>query len=321
MQKQIRETVVFIDKVPCKLRYNNILEGSVHLYYQYKCEPIYFDERTDFTVNCIDGYIYCISDKITNYNKSIFYNVKNVDHTKFETFGNYDFTYFVEYTFNEELQETNLQKAIEFSKDSIKLSHFNEKIRYVVFGDSISTGAEASCEQTTYFGIFANEISKNLGIEVELINGSIGGDTSSDAMKRFEKDALSNHPDVCTIAFGMNDQNKSGENGCHFVEPNEYEANIRHMIIELQKIEALVILVAPCIPNLRWNWASGDTALYSNVLNKLSKEYNIPFADVTSLWKFNLDIGKTPESLLLNDINHPNDYGHSIYADALIALI
>jgi acyl-CoA thioesterase I len=42
---------------------------------------------------------------------------------------------------------------------------------------------------------------------------------------------------------------------------------------------------------------------------------------VTSVWRKVLESGKTPQSLLLNDINHPNDYGHAIYATTLCALV
>lgn len=319
--KQIKESLVFIDDIPCRLRYNKVLPGSARLYYQYKCDPVEFAEGIDFSIDCASGTVRAISDRITNYNKSGFYKLQRYDHTKFKTYGNYDYTYYIDYSYDESCQTTNRQKAEELAENSAKITSVPKHTRLVVFGDSISTGAEASCLEKTYFGLFAQALRDRFGADVELINGSVGGDTSSDGIKHFEKDALLNKPDVCIIGFGMNDQNRSGENGAHFVEPPEYESNIRSMILSLKNAGSAVILVSPCRPNPRWRWTSGDTGLYAEVLRKLAHEYSLPFADVTALWDYNLSCGKTYESLLNNDINHPNDFGHSIYADALNAII
>jgi hypothetical protein len=35
------------------------------------------------------------------------------------------------------------------------------------------------------------------------------------------------------------------------------------------------------------------------------------------LWQEELAAGKSHESLLLNNLNHPNDYGHEVYYKAL----
>lgn len=318
--KQIKESLVFIDDIPCTLRYKSILPDSARLYYQYKCEPVELAEGVDFSIDCSTGTIRALSDKITNYNKSAFYNVQAFDHTQFKAYGNYDYTYSIDYSFNESLETTNQQVATELAKSSAKITSVPAHTRLLVFGDSISTGAEASSLEKTYFGIFAQALRERFSASVELINGSVGGDTSSDGMKHFDKDALSYKPDICIIGFGMNDQNRAGEGG-HFVETAEYENNIRRMITSLKAAGSAVILVSPCRPNPRWKWTSGDTGLYTEVLRRLAKEYTLPFADVTALWDYNLKCGKTYESLLNNDINHPNDFGHSIYADVLNALI
>ena len=62
---------------------------------------------------------------------------------------------------------------------------------------------------------------------------------------------------------------------------------------------------------------SRNTKMISDYLVAFAKEHNLLLADTTALWQQELDHGKSPESLLHNNINHPNDYGHSIYAKAL----
>jgi lysophospholipase L1-like esterase len=110
----------------------------------------------------------------------------------------------------------------------------------------------------------------------------------------------------------MNDQNLfDGEVAVPYAI---YESNIR-MIIEstLRSCETDIVLVTPCEPNPMWKYTSGLMDGYAEVLRRLGKEYDIGVADVNEIWKQELLAGKTPESLLLNNINHPNDYGHWLY--------
>ncbi|WP_167859665.1 SGNH/GDSL hydrolase family protein [Paenibacillus cymbidii] len=57
------------------------------------------------------------------------------------------------------------------------------------------------------------------------------------------------------------------------------------------------------------------------MMRRLGAEYGIGVADAHALWKQELAAGKTPESLLLNNINHPNDYGHGVYFSAFADLL
>ena len=317
-----RESVLFISKQePTNLRYTHLVQGSVHLYYEYGDAKRSFTEDTDFTVDYEGGTILILSDAVPLYQNSGFYQKDPFNHTKFASYGNYPFMCHVDYEFSEIANTTDDELAAEISRSSIKLEPFTQPFRYAVFGDSISTGAEASHPAYMYFSLFTNAMQQKYGVEVECIQAAVGGDSSTDGLIRMEKDVLSHRPDLVTIAFGMNDQNRERGQSRHTSELIQYEANIRQMIHELQQIGSKIILVSPCYPNLRWYWASGDTALYAEVLKKLAKEYQLPIADVTALWNRVLGMGKSAESLLYNDINHPTDYGHSLYAAMLKSLL
>jgi hypothetical protein len=47
-------------------------------------------------------------------------------------------------------------------------------------------------------------------------------------------------------------------------------------------------------------------------------EEHCAYADVYHFW-MSLAARKKPEDLLANNINHPNDFGHWIYFEALLA--
>ena len=321
MTTQHAESLVFIDDAPCILRYRRPIAGSFCLYRFEDGQKSRLTEGQDYTVDYKAGTIAALPGRIRNYRESVFYRVSGFDHTQYKVWGNGPFTYYADYSFDEAGQTTNRQKALELAAGSPKIASLPTQARLVIFGDSISTGAEATNGETAYFGLFAKALHERFGSEIALINGSVGGDTSSDGLKRFERDALAHRPDLCLLAFGMNDQNRAETAGAHFVEPALYENNLDSMITRLLAAGSAVVLISPCRPNPRWRWASGDIDPYRDVLRRLSEKYRLPFADVTALWDYNLACGKTHESLLHNDINHPNDFGHSIYADALCALL
>ncbi|MHB1453117.1 MAG: SGNH/GDSL hydrolase family protein [Saccharofermentanales bacterium] len=320
--QQDREGIVFIDGA-AKLRYKGIIRGSVVLYSDRggNCEKLI--EDIDYSVNCTEGIMTSITDaRITDYSKSGFYGVKPFDHTRSATFGNYDYTYYADYSFDGDGQTTDEQLAYGQSRRSPGISFDKDNLKYVVFGDSISTGAEASGAEHAYFNVFAKYLEDRCGIRAEVINKAVGGETSDEGIGRFREDVLSQKPDLVSIAFGMNDQNRRPDNACgHFVEPEKYKENIRTMAHESLLAGAQVILISPCLPNPDWMYTSGDMMVYARCLKEISAELGIPLADVSAVWSEVLDAGKTPHSLLLNDINHPNDYGHMLYARTMMALV
>lgn len=54
---------------------------------------------------------------------------------------------------------------------------------------------------------------------------------------------------------------------------------------------------------------------------RLANQYEVALADVQKLWLAELAAGKSNASLLMNNVNHPNEYGHSLYARALAELL
>jgi hypothetical protein len=71
-------------------------------------------------------------------------------------------------------------------------------------------------------------------------------------------------------------------------------------------------------PNPKWHFGSHNMAAYAETTERVAREEQCAFADVYHRW-MSLAERKKPEDLLGNNINHPNDFGHWIYFQALQA--
>ncbi|GBG09434.1 hypothetical protein PAT3040_04080 [Paenibacillus agaridevorans] len=323
------ESVVFVGQTPQKLRHGNVVrclsvgtgQGSDHP------KDVTYMEQEDFVIDYEAGTIARTENSsIPDWRSHVVYGKESFDHRDYADCSNRKFTVYVDYEYIEESEEAHADCADaegeQLRRVRAKIAA-GENIRYVVFGDSISAGGDASRDEYAFYQLFAGELRKRFeGMEFEMVNRAIGGETSVDGLKRFEDDVIALRPDIVSIGYGMNDQCTMSEQIRNGVPPGEFERNIRQMVTRIQEATgADIILVTPCESNPQWKHSSGDLAIYADILKRIGKECNIAVADVHRLWNEELRAGKTHESLLLNNINHPNDYGHRIYYEAFVPLI
>lgn len=252
------------------------------------------------------------------------FGLQGFDHKQFPNYSNKDYTVYADYGTDCGDAEPITSKEIECSRTLPRLAAklaAGEEALYVVYGDSISVGYEASHVNRSFAGLFADCLRSLFSKgRLRTDNQAIGGETSRGAAARVLTDVVPLGPDLVTIGYGMNDQNNHGHGNA--IALLEYEANLRTMIEAImQHTDSHIVLVTPCEPNPRWKNASGDMLWYVDTIRRLGDEYSIGVADAHSIWLEELAAGKTPESLLLNNINHPNDYGHSLYYKAFIRML
>jgi len=198
--------------------------------------------------------------------------------------------------------------------------HRGEPLNLVLLGDSISAGADASGTMDTpphsppYGTLFADWLRRTYASDVTFHNFSVGGTTSAWGAEQAQQIGAE-HPDLVIIAFGMNDA--SGR-----VEPEVFGGEIRKTIeaIRAEQPRAEFILVATMSANPEWTYASPSH--YQDYLEQLRKltGRSVALADVTSIW-VELLKHKSFADLTGNGVNHPNDFGHRIYAQVLAALL
>ena len=194
-----------------------------------------------------------------------------------------------------------------------------QPLSIVVLGDSISTGLNASAVgkgppfQPGYPELIRRHLAETYHTEVTLTNLSVGGTDTKWGLTQLDKVAEA-RPHLVILAFGMNDS--AGR------PADEYQANTRAMIAGIrQKLpDAEFILVASMLGNPNWTRLKHELfPQYRDALAKLC-EPGIALADVTSIWS-GFHALKQDWDQTGNGVNHPNDFGHRVYAQVITALL
>jgi acetyl esterase/lipase len=194
-----------------------------------------------------------------------------------------------------------------------------QPLSIVLLGDSISTGCNASGWaksapwQPAWQDLLLLHLQAQSSPQVSLTNLAVGGTSTPWGITKVP-DVLAAKPDLVLLAFGMNDS--SGRPAA------EYQANIARMIADIRKQapDTEFILVATMLGNADWVTLKQDLfPAYRDALRELTQP-GIALADLTTIWTEMLK-RKQDADLTGNGVNHPNDFGHRVYAQVLTALL
>jgi acyl-CoA thioesterase-1 len=325
MEKQAYETVVLLGGQEERLRHPKIRKGSLSARsttFATDDGCVSYVEGDDFVVDYGKGTIRRThGSRMPDWTKHELYQKENFDHSLCKEYRNVNHTVYVDYEY-EPSGRDGAPGGKRIARTLEKLRK-GKAIRYVVFGDSISTGADASRPELAFHNLFADRMRSLVpGAKIEIINKAIGGERSLEGLARLQGDVLDLKPDLVTITFGANDQCKlRTDKECH-VPQAAFRANMRSIAERiLRDTDADLVLITPLILNPAWMYTSGTIAGYAAILRDIARECGACVADLNALWQAAMDAGKSYQSLLMNNINHPNDYGHQLYADALASVL
>jgi acyl-CoA thioesterase I len=193
-------------------------------------------------------------------------------------------------------------------------------LKMVTLGDSISTGADASAVagapplQPGYPDLVAQGLEHEFGVAVEHKNLSVGGMDAVWGLTQISA-VMAQTPDLVLLAFGMNDA--SGHRS-----PDDFLAVMQELTQRIQTARpgCTVILVSPMTANPEWKHAVPE--LYPAYAAKLASLAgpDRALANVTEIWTAIVE-RKSYLSLSGNGLNHPNDFGHRLYAATVLAVI
>lgn len=195
-----------------------------------------------------------------------------------------------------------------------------QPLTIALLGDSISTGCNASGWakvapfQPAYQDLFVRHLENVYGAKVTLANVAVGGTGSAWGVQTIGK-VIEAKPDLVLLAFGMNDC--PGR-----LSAADYQANLRAMMEAVRQAlpEAEFVLVATMLGNADWVIMQPELfPAYRDALAALCGP-GVVLADMTSVWTELLKIKKDWD-MTGNGVNHPNDFGHRIYAQVLSALL
>lgn len=162
----------------------------------------------------------------------------------------------------------------------------------ICFGDSITFGYGAEPGED-----YPSELAKLTGIPV--INAGVNGDTSSEAIKRTEKDVLEKEPLLVIIEFGGND----------FLGKIPLEKTTENIEEMLKRIQAHGAMAA--IADISNNMVMGN---YRKEFKRLSKKYKTIF--IPKLFS-----GILVNPSLKSDAIHPSAQGYKLIAQRIYCAI
>lgn len=187
---------------------------------------------------------------------------------------------------------------------SISKLRNKEEFKIVLYGDSIAAGANSSgLTLTTPFlpnwgNLVAENLRRNYGSNVRLINTSAGGMDSCWGIKNAKELVGQHAPDLAIIAFGMNDR----------IPAERFVENIKEIrdIIMQASPKTEFILCATTIPNKILKGFYAYQKDYKEALETL-KQPGTEIADFYGMQKQMLE-KKRFIDMTGNNVNHPNDF-------------
>lgn len=204
-----------------------------------------------------------------------------------------------------------------------------EEISLVTIGDSITEGCSSTGDNLhvapntpCYAKQIKTELERIYGAKVKLTNIGKGGSESKWPLSGEGSAALGKAkeaaPDLCIIAYGMNDSSSQ-------VSPVAYDDNIRSIIREIKNVsencEFILVNSFPCNPLYE-----RDATLFDGYLKKLNKIAaedeggHIVVADMQKVGKYYMQTKKYCE-ISSSNVNHPNDFLHRVYAMNIVSTI
>ncbi len=194
-----------------------------------------------------------------------------------------------------------------------------KELRLGISGDSISTGLDASAlvkappEQKGYPELLAAGIENAFGSKVKMTNRAVSGTSIVYGLQDWPK-LIQSKPDLIVVAYGMNDVGRR--------DPKWFEGRVKEYLNQIHKDlpDTEIILVACMLGNREWIHTPREMfTSYRDQLKSFERP-GVAFADLTQVWD-TLLANKHDHDLTGNGLNHPNDYGHRLYAWTMLTIL
>ena len=180
-------------------------------------------------------------------------------------------------------------------------SYAIEKV--VLFGDSIMAGYGLPNEYHLSFVL--QESLKSKGHNIEVINGSVSGSTSSGGLNRAEWTLSEPGIDLMILGLGANDMLRG-------IQPNETEKNLEGIIKIAKDKKIKIILAGMVAPTTH---GSKYKKTFDEIYPKLSEKYHLPFIP------FLLEGVALKADLNQQDGIHPNKAGTIVISNTIQNMI
>jgi len=197
-------------------------------------------------------------------------------------------------------------------------------LHILAWGDSVTAGGQASDEAHRYQNRFVALLKQRFPQTeyIRLTTVGWGGRTSDSFLKEppgaefnFERAVLAPRPDLIVMEF-VNDA---------YMTPEMVEQKYSYLLQRFQEIGAEWIILTPHYVRPDWMGVNTvrvetDPRPYVAGLRQFAAKHRVALADASLRWGHLLKEGIPYVTLLSNSINHPDDRGHELFAQALMEL-
>ena len=183
----------------------------------------------------------------------------------------------------------------------IFLNHINASAieKVLLFGDSLMSGYGLS--QDDHLSLVLEDKFLQDGFDIDFINASVSGDTSSGGLNRAEWSLSEDEIDLVILGLGANDMLRG-------IQPNVTEKNLSQ-IIQIAKDKDIKVILAGMIAPTSHGFIYKKK--FDSIFPKLSKKFEIP------LIPFLLEGVALDPNLNQQDGIHPNKKGIIIISDTI----
>jgi len=189
----------------------------------------------------------------------------------------------------------------------------NRTINLVFHGHSVPSGYARTPEVRTFDAypfIVLQELKKRYPYAViNVITTSIGGENSTQGLRRFKKEVLPHKPDVLFIDYALNDRKMGLE---------QSRKNIGKMVkIALRKKIRVILMTPSADEGVNLLQSGNELEQYATQLKELAVQYKIGLADSYSQFR-QIEAQKKNIRDYMAQSNHPNRSGHELIATEIL---
>jgi lysophospholipase L1-like esterase len=195
----------------------------------------------------------------------------------------------------------------------------SKPLTLIVFGDSISAGANASKltgawpYQPDYGELVWRQLEQHYGNKITYMNHSRGGGTSGHAATQADAQVAWFRPDLVLLAFGMNERGEDRR--------VMHRTNLEKIIdiIRARAPDTEFVIITPMLNNPKQPTGIAPVQFVRDEALNVARP-GIAFVDLTTT---HLDMIKRKDYLDLsgNGVNHPNDFLMRIYAQRVLEVL
>ncbi len=193
--------------------------------------------------------------------------------------------------------------------------------KVMAWGDSVTAGGQASDPAHQYQSVFIDKLkAKYPNCRPELVTVGWGGRNTDSfliepvgAQYNFDSAVIAQKPDLIIMEF-VNDA---------YMTPEVVEQKYSYLLSRFKAIGAELIVLTPHFVRPDWMGKTSvrveeDPRPYTAGVREFCAKHNIAIADAALRWGHLVKEGIPYTTLLSNSINHPDDRGHVLFADAIM---